>query len=78
MRNHLFPGIASCVLLGFELSFSVNKVCVQSNKFCFCVIIVLITKTSVYFDKEYLHFEMYRSLPMHVYRIESLKSYSEG
>ena len=25
-----------------------------------------------------MHFETYRSLPMHVYKIESLKSYSEG
>ena len=78
MRNYLFSGIASFVLLSYEPPFSINKMHIQSNNFVFVFITALIAKTSVYFDKESLHFDTWRSLPMHVHKIESLKSYSEG
>jgi hypothetical protein len=51
VRNYLFSGIASCVLLSYEPPFSINKMHIQSNNFVFVFITALIAKTSVYFDK---------------------------
>ena len=51
VRNYLFSGIASFVLLGHELPFSINKMHIQSNNFVFVFTTALIAKTSVYFDK---------------------------
>ena len=78
-QSPLFRVCFLCVArFGATFCVSVNKACVQSNNFVFVFITALIAKTSVYFDKESLHFETWRSLPMHVYKIENLKSYSEG